>query len=75
MTFKIILAIHYEAFKLWVKGIKFIKKILKLRIILRLRIDDFTYIADKIVFSILNKVVYGYIEITTFSGQILKFCN
>ena len=24
-------------------------------------------IADKIVFSILNKVVYGYIEITTFS--------
>ena len=32
-------------------------------------------IADKIVFSILNKVVYGYIEITTFSGQILKFGN
>ena len=27
MTFKIILAIHYEAFKLWTKGIKFIKKI------------------------------------------------
>jgi DUF1365 family protein len=26
MTFKIILAIHYEAFKLWTKGIKFIKK-------------------------------------------------
>ena len=32
-------------------------------------------IADKIVFSILNKVVYGYIEITTFSGQNLKFGN
>jgi cyclopropane-fatty-acyl-phospholipid synthase len=32
-------------------------------------------IADKIVFSILNKVVYGYLEITTFSGQILKFGN
>jgi DUF1365 family protein len=26
MTFKIIIAIHYEAFKLWAKGIKFIKK-------------------------------------------------
>ncbi len=26
MTFKIILAIHFEAFKLWIKGIKFIKK-------------------------------------------------
>jgi len=26
MTFKIISAIHFEAFKLWVKGIKFIKK-------------------------------------------------
>ena len=30
MTFKIIIAIHFEAFKLWTKGIKFIKK--KLRI-------------------------------------------
>ena len=30
MTFKIILAIHYEAFKLWAKGIKFIKKKLKI---------------------------------------------
>ena len=29
MTFKIILAIHYEAFKLWVKGIRLIKKTLK----------------------------------------------
>ena len=26
MTFKIILAIHYEAFKLWAKGIKYIRK-------------------------------------------------
>jgi DUF1365 family protein len=26
MTFKIIIAIHYEAFRLWAKGIKFIKK-------------------------------------------------
>ncbi len=31
MTFKIILAIHFEAFKLWAKGIKFIKKKLKIR--------------------------------------------
>ena len=31
MTFKIIVAIHFEAFKLWTKGIKFIKKKLKIR--------------------------------------------
>ena len=31
MTFKIILAIHFEAFKLWKKGIKFIKKTLKIK--------------------------------------------
>jgi len=31
MTFKIISAIHFEAFKLWVKGIKFIKKKIKFR--------------------------------------------
>ncbi len=31
MTFKIISAIHFEAFKLWAKGIKFIKKKLKIR--------------------------------------------
>ena len=32
-------------------------------------------IADKIVFNILNRINYGYLEITTFSGQILKFGN
>ena len=31
MTFKIIIAIHFEAFKLWSKGIKFIKKKLKFK--------------------------------------------
>ena len=31
MTFKIIGAIHYEAFKLWTKGIKFIKKKIKVK--------------------------------------------
>ena len=31
MTFKIIIAIHYEAFKLWTKGIKFIKKKIKIK--------------------------------------------
>ena len=31
MTFKIISAIHFEAFKLWFKGIKFIKKKFKIR--------------------------------------------
>ena len=31
MTFKIILAIHFEAFKLWTKGIKLIKKKLKIK--------------------------------------------
>ena len=31
MTFKIIGAIHYEALKLWLKGIKFVKKKLKIK--------------------------------------------
>ena len=31
MTFKIILAIHFEAFKLWSKGAKFIKKKIKIK--------------------------------------------
>ncbi len=31
MTFKIISAIHFEAFKLWSKGIRFIKKKLKIK--------------------------------------------
>jgi len=31
MSFKIILAIHFEAFKLWAKGIKFIKKKIKVK--------------------------------------------
>ena len=31
MTFKIISAIHYEAFKLWTKGVRFIKKKLKIK--------------------------------------------
>jgi DUF1365 family protein len=31
MTFKIIIAIHYEAFRLWTKGIKFIKKNIKIK--------------------------------------------
>ena len=31
MTFKIIAAIHFEAFKLWIKGIKFVKKRLKIK--------------------------------------------
>ena len=31
MTFKIILAIHFEAFKLWTKGIKFVKKKIKIK--------------------------------------------
>tara|TARA_B100000700_G_scaffold141574_1_gene157542 strand:- start:908 stop:1675 length:768 start_codon:yes stop_codon:yes gene_type:complete len=31
MTFKIIAAIHFEAFKLWIKGIKYLKKKLKVK--------------------------------------------
>ena len=31
MTVKIISAIHFEAFKLWMKGIKIIKKKVKIR--------------------------------------------
>ncbi len=31
MSFKIILAIHFEAFKLWIKGVKFIKRKFKIK--------------------------------------------
>ena len=31
MTFKIILAIHFEAFRIWTKGIKFIKRKIKIK--------------------------------------------
>ena len=31
MTFKIIAAIHYEALKLWIKGIKLVKKNIKIK--------------------------------------------
>ena len=31
MSFKIILAIHFEAFKLWIKGIRFVKKKFKIK--------------------------------------------
>ena len=31
--------------------------------------------ADKLVFNILNKINYGYLEITTFDGSILKYGN
>ena len=31
MSFKIILAIHFEAFRLWIKGVKFIKKKFKIK--------------------------------------------
>ena len=31
MTFKIILAIHFEALRLWIKGIKIVKKKIKIK--------------------------------------------
>jgi cyclopropane-fatty-acyl-phospholipid synthase len=31
--------------------------------------------ADKLVFNILNKINYGYLEITSFDGNLLKFGN
>ena len=31
MSFKIILAIHFEAFRLWIKGVKFVKKKFKIK--------------------------------------------
>ena len=31
MTFKVITAIHFEAFKLWIKGIKFVQKKFKIK--------------------------------------------
>ena len=39
MTFKIISAIHFEAFKLWAKGIKLVKR--KLKIIYHLKTNEF----------------------------------
>ena len=32
-------------------------------------------VADKIVFSILKRINIGFLEITTISGQVLKFGN
>ena len=31
MSFKVILAIHFEAFRLWIKGIKPVKKKIKIK--------------------------------------------
>ena len=31
--------------------------------------------SDKLVFNILNKINYGYLEVTSFDGGILKFGN
>ena len=41
MTFKVIVAIHYEAFKLWLKGIKFIKKKLRIKNNISEEINEF----------------------------------
>ena len=32
-------------------------------------------VADKLVYKFLNKINYGYLEITTFEGELLKFGN
>ena len=31
MAFKVIMAIHYEAFRLWIKGVKLVKKKIKIK--------------------------------------------
>ena len=31
MSFKVIMAIHFEAFRLWIKGVKLVKKKIKIR--------------------------------------------
>ena len=31
--------------------------------------------ADKLVFKFLNKINYGYLELITFDGKLLKFGN
>ena len=31
MSFKVIIAIHFEAFRLWLKGVKFVKKNTKIK--------------------------------------------
>ena len=41
MTFKVIVAIHFEAFKLWLKGIKFIKKKLSIKNNISLEKNEF----------------------------------
>ena len=41
MTFKIISAIHFEALRLWLKRIKFIKKIIKKKITLVLKNNEY----------------------------------
>ena len=41
MTFKVIVAIHFEAFKLWLKGIKFIKKKLSIKNNISLENNEF----------------------------------
>ena len=30
-------------------------------------------VSDKLVYNFLNKINYGYLEITTFEGELLKF--
>ena len=32
-------------------------------------------VSDKIVFSILKRINFGFLEVTTFSGVVLKFGN
>ena len=32
-------------------------------------------VSDKIVFNILSKINYGYLEITSFDGNVFKFGN
>ena len=32
-------------------------------------------VADKLVFKFLSKINYGYLELTTFDGNVLKFGN
>ena len=73
MTFKIISAIHYEAFKLWTKGIKIIQESLKLKIILHLKTDEYKNLSDKIVFNILKNIQFGYLELVNHDGEVYKF--
>ena len=58
MTFKIIGAIHFEAFKLWIKGIKFIKKKLNIKNNIKFNYEKSTFKNKKKLLSSTSTMPY-----------------